>query len=60
MGSDRRATKIISKHTKLESISLDLRIKNSLLNFCVGVWEGARPRADLLRRLHTDTGNYVG
>ena len=33
-----RASKLISNDTKLERISLQLRIKTPILNFCVGVF----------------------
>ena len=39
-------------------MSLELKIKNSFLNFCVGVWLGARPRANISHRLHTDSGGF--
>ena len=47
-----------TKHTKLEPISLEEKIENPFLNFCVGVWVGARPRANFSHRLHTDTGGF--
>ena len=36
--SDCRASKIIQKDTKLETISLELNAENPLFNICVGVW----------------------
>ena len=35
-----RASKILLTDTKLESISWELKNKNPLFHFCVGVWVG--------------------
>ena len=38
---------MIYNDTKLEPISWELNLENPLFNFCVGVWVGGHPRANL-------------
>ena len=47
-GSVCRAWKIISNDTKISIIPWEPDIKNSFLNFCVGVWVGGQPWTNFL------------
>ena len=46
-----RALKIISNDTLLESVPWELNIENTIFNFCIGVWVGGHPWANLLHKL---------